>query len=203
MQPKLTVPRDVQAAKYIALVGGEIGTMFGEWKLAHLTGMPMWAAWTLPLLLSLYGYAAFRMGRTLDVGIALGLVAASQGVAHLIAAFIVDVDWRIIIAVWSLMVPVALWRLHQVAKARPNKEIEPDPAPAAKAEKIAPTRTQWKLTEAIPMVWELERKGLKDGQIGQRMGISRVRVGQIRKEAINKNMVPAGAPWVAPELVAA
>lgn len=202
MQPKLTVPTDVQAVRYLGLVGGEIGTMFGEYKLAHLTGMPLWAAWTLPLLLSLYGYAAFRMGRTVDVAIALGLVAVSQGVAHLITAFVVEVDWRIIIAVWSFLVPIALWRLHQVAKPRLSDVVEEteksNSEPTAQAA-AQPTRTQWSLADGAAEIHRLEtaHPGIRHTAIGAHMGISRVRVGQIKAEATAKQLAPRGARWVA------
>jgi hypothetical protein len=209
MQTKLTVPADVRAAKYVALVGGEIGAMIGEFKLATQTGMPHWAAWTLPLLLSLYAYASFRVGRTPDVAVALGLVAASQGAAHLIAATVVDVDWKVIVAVWSLMVPVALWRLHKVTTVAPEEPAEvaeksdSEAAPPASPPVSLPTRTLWRLAEAVVTVWHLEQKGLKDSEIGAQMKISRVRVGQIRKEAALRDMVPPGAPWVAKTPVAA
>lgn len=197
MQNKLTVPADVRAAKYVALVGGEIGAMIGEFKLATQTGMPHWAAWTLPLLLSLYAYASFRVGRTTDVAVALGLVAASQGAAHLIAATVVDVDWKVIVAVWSLMVPVALWRLHKVTTAPtvPVEEAEKSNNEPA----VQPTRTQWSLAEGAAEVHRLQKAHPKitNTEIGRRMNISYVRVGQIMRDSAAKGLAPRGAGWVA------
>lgn len=197
MRPQTTVPRDVRAAKYTALIGGEIGAMIGEWKLAAQTGMPHWAAWTLPLLLSCYAYVAFRRGRTSDVAIALGLVATSQGVAHLISAAVVDVNWQIIVAVWSLLLPVALWRLHKVTQPAPEEVDEPEATEQPTPQPAQPTQRRWKLVDAVAEVHRLEQRHPQwsDIKIGAQMGVSRVRVGQIRKAAIDKNMVPVGADW--------
>lgn len=106
------IPIDVQVIRYISLLAGTIGAMYGEYTLAKQTGMDARFAWSYFACLDLYTLAAFRMRKGVDIGIAISLLAASQALSHLISSRVLHMHWSIVVFVWAVVLPTVLWRIH-------------------------------------------------------------------------------------------
>lgn len=118
-----TVPADIRTIRYVSLIAGTLGAMFGEYQLARQTGMANGWALSYPVALDAYAYVAFRTGARRDVGFALALMGASQAMTHLIEAHVIPVRWYIILAVWAIILPVVIWRTHSTAHTAPVAEV--------------------------------------------------------------------------------
>ncbi|MFH8369175.1 hypothetical protein [Streptomyces sp. NPDC018031] len=122
----------------ISLAAGIAFTATAEYELARTLGAEKPIAVMLPLAIDAYVVAALRWFRPLDIALSLTLMGAAQVAAHLLDAEVVQVDIPMVVVV-SLLVPVAIWRTHALARdathpARPG----PDPAPAAEPAQHAP-----------------------------------------------------------------
>ncbi|MFD9398319.1 hypothetical protein ACFWA4_05800 [Streptomyces sp. NPDC060011] len=139
-------------------------TASAEYQLARTLGAAPGIAVMLPVAIDAYVVAALRWFRPLDVTLSLGLMSAAQVAAHALDAHVIAVSFRLVVVV-SLLVPVALWRTHALARSEgevttpetPLTQVPvvtsvaavPDPLPFAKDDYRGALNTS-KVTAALP-----------------------------------------------------
>lgn len=134
-------------------------TAIAEYELARRLGAQQPIAVMLPLSLDCYVIAALKWFRAFDVALSLILMCAAQVAAHALDAGVVKVSLELVTVV-SVLVPVALWRTHALARGESTHEVSapdpefvaavervPVPAPAPPVPEVYPA-----LTEAVPAV---------------------------------------------------
>ncbi|NNN30717.1 hypothetical protein HLK59_10145 [Streptomyces sp. S3(2020)] len=137
-------------------------TAIAEYELARRLGARPPIAVMLPLALDCYVIAALKWFRALDVALSLILMCAAQVAAHALDAGVVRVNLELVTVV-SVLVPVALWRTHALARSEETQlsstleggqegytaavERVPVPAPAPPVPEAYPA-----LAEAVPAV---------------------------------------------------
>lgn len=94
-------------------------TAIAEYELARRLGARPPIAVMLPVSIDAYVVAALKWFRSFDVALSLMLMGAAQVAAHALEAGVVEVDLRLVTVV-SLLVPVALWRTHALARHTPR-----------------------------------------------------------------------------------
>ncbi|MDX2675813.1 hypothetical protein [Streptomyces soliscabiei] len=99
-------------------------TAVAEYELARRLGARVPIAVMLPVSIDCYVIAALKWFRPLDVTLSLVLMCSAQVAAHALEAGVVSVSLNLVTVV-SLLVPLALWRTHALAR----DEDKPD-APA-------------------------------------------------------------------------
>ncbi|WP_033415415.1 hypothetical protein [Streptomyces canus] len=102
-----------------SLTAGICYTATAEYELARRLGAVIPVAVMLPLAIDFYVIAALRWFRAFDVALSLMLMGAAQVAAHALEAGVVQVDLNLV-AVVSLLVPIALWRTHALARQTPQ-----------------------------------------------------------------------------------
>ncbi|MFD9442676.1 hypothetical protein ACFWBR_35115 [Streptomyces sp. NPDC060006] len=105
-------------------------TAIAEYELARRLGAQQPIAVMLPVALDCYVIAALKWFRALDVALSLILMCAAQVAAHALDAGVVKVSLELVTVV-SVLVPVALWRTHALAR-----DEETTPAPAVEEETL-------------------------------------------------------------------
>lgn len=103
-------------------------TAIAEYELARRLGARAPIAVMLPISIDCYVIAALKWFRPLDVFLSLALMGAAQVAAHALEAGVVEVDLRLVTVV-SLLVPIALWRTHALARQTP-RDADVSPAVA-------------------------------------------------------------------------
>lgn len=106
-------------------------TAIAEYELARRLGARPPIAVMLPVAIDCYVVAALKWFRAFDVALSLMLMGAAQVAAHALEAGVVQVDLKLVTVV-SLLVPIALWRTHALARqtpqdATPSATIPPVP----------------------------------------------------------------------------
>ncbi|MEV6174897.1 helix-turn-helix domain-containing protein [Streptomyces sp. NPDC051954] len=96
-------------------------TAIAEYELARRLGAEAPIAVMLPISIDCYVIAALKWFRALDVFLSLTLMGAAQVCAHALDAGVVKVSLDLV-AVVSLLVPIALWRTHALARQTPQDE---------------------------------------------------------------------------------
>lgn len=135
-------------------------TAIAEYELARRLGARVPIAVMLPLALDCYVVAALTWFRAFDVALSLILMCAAQVAAHALDAGVVRVNLELVTVV-SVLVPVALWRTHALARGEETLasssaggsqaeyaaavERVPVPAPAPPVPEVYPA-----LAEAVP-----------------------------------------------------
>lgn len=152
----------------LSLAAGIAFTAHAEYDLARTLGADPFIAAMLPVSIDAYVVAALRWFRALDVTLSLALMSAAQIAAHALDAGVITVSFNLVVVV-SLLVPVALWRTHALARgdhAQPvgvttpsvphtpapvvtSVPAVPDPLPHA-WDDYAATRTTSKVTTSLP-----------------------------------------------------
>lgn len=99
-------------------------TAIAEYELARRLGARVPIAVMLPLALDCYVVAALTWFRAFDVALSLILMCAAQVAAHALDAGVVRVNLELVTVV-SVLVPVALWRTHALAR---GEETQPSPS---------------------------------------------------------------------------
>ena len=94
-------------------------TAIAEYELARRLGARPPIAVMLPVAIDCYVIAALKWFRAFDVALSLMLMGAAQVAAHALDAGVVEVDLTLVTVV-SLLVPVALWRTHALARHTPR-----------------------------------------------------------------------------------
>jgi hypothetical protein len=111
----------------LSLGAGIAFTASAEYQLAVTLGAGVLVAAMLPLAIDAYVVAALRWFRAFDIFLSLALMGAAQVAAHLLDAKVVQVDIALVTVV-SLLVPIAIWRTHALARAKPT-EVPAGPQP--------------------------------------------------------------------------
>lgn len=99
-------------------------TAIAEYELARRLGARPPIAVMLPMSIDCYVIAALKWFRPLDVALSLVLMCAAQVAAHALEAGVVHVTLELVTVV-SLLVPVALWRTHALARDEHHAAAEP------------------------------------------------------------------------------
>ncbi|MFJ4785492.1 hypothetical protein [Streptomyces sp. NPDC088794] len=97
-------------------------TAIAEYELARRLGARPPIAVMLPTSIDCYVVAALKWFRAVDVFLSLALMGAAQVAAHALEAGVVEVDLTLVTVV-SLLVPIALWRTHALARQTPLDDM--------------------------------------------------------------------------------
>ncbi|MFI2367281.1 hypothetical protein [Streptomyces sp. NPDC018833] len=116
----------------LSLAAGVAFTAHAEYDLARTLGADPWIAAMLPVAVDAYVVAALRWFRGFDITLSLSLMGAAQVAAHLLDAKVMTVNIPMVVIV-SLLVPVAIWRTHALARSEHAVPAAPAPVPAAPA----------------------------------------------------------------------
>lgn len=111
-----------------SLAAGIAFTATAEYELAHRLGAKPPIAVMLPLALDCYVIAALRWFRAFDIALSLALMGAAQVAAHALEAGVLEVSLNLVTVV-SLLVPVAIWRTHALARQTPRDATPPAAVP--------------------------------------------------------------------------
>ncbi|WP_406507623.1 hypothetical protein [Streptomyces sp. NBC_00212] len=90
-------------------------TAVAEYQLARRLGAAPPIAVMLPVAIDCYVIAALKWFRAFDVALSLSLMGAAQVAAHALDAGVLNVTLQLV-AVVSLLAPIALWRTHALAR---------------------------------------------------------------------------------------
>jgi hypothetical protein len=134
----------------LSLGAGIAFTASAEYQLAVTLGAGVLVAAMLPLAIDAYVVAALRWFRAFDIFLSLALMGAAQVAAHLLDAKVVQVD-ILLVTVVSLLVPVAIWRTHALARAKPTGvPAGPQTEPVTVLVQRTDTRPVIKVPEPVP-----------------------------------------------------
>ena len=111
-----------------SLAAGIAFTATAEYELARRLGAKPPIAVMLPLALDCYVIAALRWFRAFDIALSLALMGAAQVAAHALEAGVLNVSLGLVTVV-SLLVPVAIWRTHALARQTPRDATPPATLP--------------------------------------------------------------------------
>ncbi|MGW2284932.1 hypothetical protein [Streptomyces phaeochromogenes] len=132
----------------LSLAAGIAFTAHAEYDLARTLGADRFIAAMLPVSIDAYVVAALRWFRALDITLSLSLMSAAQVAAHALDADVIAVTFELVVVV-SLLVPVALWRTH--ALAREGEAVTTPAVAYAPAQVVTPLVT---VPEPSPLVWD-------------------------------------------------
>ncbi|WP_405948905.1 hypothetical protein OG588_22645 [Streptomyces prunicolor] len=133
---------------HVSLAAGVVFTATAEYSLARRLGAQEPVAVMLPVAIDAYAIAALKRFRAFDIALSLLLMCAAQVSAHLLDSHVMPVNgWLVVIV--SLLVPVAIWRTH--ALARGEDDVPADPI---KLDDIqdAPVATVERVPEMVPVL---------------------------------------------------
>jgi hypothetical protein len=109
---------------HTSLAAGVIFTATAEYSLARKLGAMEAVAVMLPVAIDAYAVAALKRFRSFDITLSLLLMGAAQVSAHLLDSHVMKVNgWLVVIV--SLLVPVAIWRTHALARDDDQAPAEP------------------------------------------------------------------------------
>lgn len=111
----------------VSTAAGLAYTAIAEYELARRLGARPPIAVMLPLSLDCYVIAALKWFKAFDVALSLILMCAAQVAAHALEAGVVKVSLNLVTVV-SVLVPVALWRTHALARSEGYASV-PTPEP--------------------------------------------------------------------------
>ncbi|NEC90458.1 hypothetical protein [Streptomyces sp. SID12501] len=126
-------------------------TAIAEYELARRLGAQQPIAVMLPLALDCYVIAALKWFRAFDVALSLILMCAAQVAAHALDAGVVRVNLELVTVV-SVLVPVALWRTHALARDEDDVPAESVAEFAAAVERVPVPATAPPVPEAYPAI---------------------------------------------------
>ena len=107
----------------VSLAAGVAFTATAEYSLARRLGAQEVVAVMLPVAIDAYAIAALKRFRAFDIGLSLALMCAAQVSAHLLDSRVMPVNgWLVTIV--SLLVPVAIWRTHALARSEDDVPAE-------------------------------------------------------------------------------
>lgn len=112
----------------LSLAAGVAFTAHAEYDLARTLGADPAIAAMLPVAIDAYVVAALRWFRGFDITLSLSLMGAAQVAAHLLDAKVMTVNIPMVIVV-SLLVPVAIWRTHALARSEHAAPAASAPVP--------------------------------------------------------------------------
>jgi hypothetical protein len=120
---------------HTSLAAGVIFTATAEYSLARQLGAMKPVAVMLPVAIDAYAVAALKRFRSFDITLSLLLMGAAQVSAHLLDSHVMRVNGWLVVVV-SLLVPVAIWRTHALARDDEPAPAEPEPEPVVEAPPI-------------------------------------------------------------------
>ncbi|WP_192583091.1 hypothetical protein [Streptomyces albicerus] len=127
----------------LSLAAGIAFTAHAEYALARTLGADPFIAAMLPVSIDAYVVAALRWFRALDIMLSLSLMSAAQVAAHALDARVIAVSFELVVVV-SLLVPVALWRTHALARGEETVTAPPVAyAPVPVVTRPSPTPFVW------------------------------------------------------------
>lgn len=108
---------------HVSLAAGVVFTATAEYSLARRLGAQEPVAVMLPVAIDAYAIAALKRFRAFDIALSLLLMCAAQVSAHLLDSHVMPVNgWLVVIV--SLLVPVAIWRTHALARGEDDVPAE-------------------------------------------------------------------------------
>jgi hypothetical protein len=110
---------------HVSLAAGVVFTATAEYSLARRLGAQEPVAVMLPVAIDAYAIAALKRFRAFDIALSLMLMCAAQVSAHLLDAHVMPVNGWLVVVV-SLLVPVAIWRTHALARGEHAIPAEPE-----------------------------------------------------------------------------
>lgn len=119
---------------HVSLAAGVVFTATAEYSLARRLGAQEPVAVMLPVAIDAYAIAALKRFRAFDIALSLLLMCAAQVSAHLLDSHVMPVNGWLVVVV-SLLVPVAIWRTHALARDEGVHGVE-IPAEPIKADVI-------------------------------------------------------------------
>ena len=139
----------------VSLAAGVAFTATAEYSLARRLGAQEVVAVMLPVAIDAYAIAALKRFRAFDIFLSLALMCAAQVSAHLLDAHVMPVNgW--LVAVVSLLVPVAIWRTHALARSEDDVPAEPDPEPVAEESPLVEVQRVPEPPAAAPVQYALD-----------------------------------------------
>lgn len=109
--------KTITAARWVSLVAAFIVGAVAEYKLARQVGYDQYTAALLPLVLDVWGFAAFRSGRTWHVVGALSAMFLTQMVSHLLTLGEAPALMVILSIAVSAIPPAVSLACHRLGKA--------------------------------------------------------------------------------------
>lgn len=109
---------------HVSLAAGVVFTATAEYSLARRLGAQELVAVMLPVAIDAYAIAALKRFRAFDIALSLMLMCAAQVSAHLLDSHVMPVNGWLVVVV-SLLVPVAIWRTHALARGEHETPAEP------------------------------------------------------------------------------
>ncbi|MFF3871218.1 hypothetical protein [Streptomyces sp. NPDC001978] len=137
----------------LSLAAGIAFTATSEFQLARALGAHPVIAVMLPVAIDAYVVAALRWFRAFDITLSLALMGAAQVAAHLLDARVMVVNIPMVVVV-SLLVPVALWRTHALARSEHGTVTG---GPAEYTAPTAPVEVE-RVPESYPALPEADEK---------------------------------------------
>lgn len=108
---------------HVSLAAGVVFTATAEYSLARRLGAMEPVAVMLPVAIDAYAIAALKRFRAFDIALSLLLMCAAQVSAHLLDSHVMPVNGWLVVVV-SLLVPVAIWRTHALARGEGETPAE-------------------------------------------------------------------------------
>ncbi|MFJ5306153.1 hypothetical protein [Streptomyces sp. NPDC088350] len=152
---------------HTSLAAGVIFTATAEYSLARKMGAMEPVAVMLPVAIDAYAVAALKRFRSFDITLSLLLMGAAQVSAHLLDSHVMKVNGWLVVVV-SLLVPVAIWRTHALARDDDQAPAEPGTldviqgSPTATVERVPAAPEAYPAIEApVPAVPEAVPAGAR------------------------------------------
>ncbi|MCT9078812.1 hypothetical protein [Streptomyces fulvoviolaceus] len=130
-------------------------TAIAEYELARRLGARPPIAVMLPMSIDCYVIAALKWFKALDVALSLILMCAAQVAAHALEAGVVYVTLELVTVV-SLLVPVALWRTHALARNEDDVPAEPTKLDVIQLETSTEVERVPEAPQAAPVQYALD-----------------------------------------------
>ncbi|WOX09180.1 hypothetical protein [Streptomyces sp. N50] len=130
---------------HTSLAAGVVFTATAEYSLARKMGAMEPVAVMLPVAIDAYAVAALKRFRSFDITLSLLLMGAAQVSAHLLDSHVMKVNGWLVVVV-SLLVPVAIWRTHALARDDDQAPEEPTKLDVIQLE----TSTEVERVPAVP-----------------------------------------------------
>ncbi|MEV5792652.1 hypothetical protein [Streptomyces sp. NPDC052192] len=167
-------------------------TAIAEYELARRLGAQPYIAVMLPMSIDCYVIAALKWFKALDVFLSLVLMCAAQVAAHALEAGVVKVSLNLVVVV-SVLVPVALWRTHALARGESDHDVEapPEYVPAVEVERVPEAYPA--IEPGVPAVPEAVPAGARLLPIVARVDIAPAAVEKVP-------VLPTGEPRTRPQV---
>lgn len=124
--------RSLNAARWVSLLAAFVMGAVAEWKLGLAVGLDPYSAALLPLIIDVYGYAAFKARRRAHVMTALALMFAAQTASHLLEVGEAEAHLVALMIFVSAVAPGVSWLCHNLGETEEEapapESCQPSPA---------------------------------------------------------------------------